>query len=48
MSATEAPIRARRAGTLADLVSISGRTLRAIPRDPEQFIPAMLVPLATP
>ena len=45
MSATEAPIRARRAGTLADLVTISGRALRAIPRDPEQFIPAMIVPL---
>lgn len=44
MSGSE-PIRARRAGTLADLVSISGRALRAIPRDPEQFIPAMLVPL---
>jgi len=38
-------IRARRAGTLADLISISGRALRAIPRDPEQFIPAMIVPL---
>ena len=35
----------RLAGTLADLVTISGRALRAIPRDPEQFIPAMIVPL---
>ena len=42
---TAPTIRARRAGTLSDLISISGRALRAIPRDPEQFIPAMLVPL---
>ncbi|MBJ7281505.1 MAG: ABC transporter permease [Acidimicrobiia bacterium] len=38
-------IRARSAGSLSDLISISGRAIRAIPRDPEQFIPAMLVPL---
>jgi ABC-2 type transport system permease protein len=38
-------IRARSAGILSDLISISGRAIRAIPRDPEQFIPAMLVPL---
>lgn len=45
MTAPAPTIRARRAGTLSDLVSISGRALRAIPRDPEQFIPAMIVPL---
>jgi len=38
-------IGARSAGSLSDLISISGRAIRAIPRDPEQFIPAMLVPL---
>ena len=38
-------IRARRAGFVADVASIAGRALRAIPREPEAVIPALIVPV---
>jgi ABC-2 type transport system permease protein len=38
-------IRARRAGFVADVVSVAGRAVRSIPREPESVIPALIVPL---
>lgn len=38
-------IRARRAGFVQDLVSVAGRALRSIPREPEMIVPALAVPL---
>jgi ABC-2 type transport system permease protein len=38
-------IHARKAGFLADLVSVAGRALRSIPREPEAVIPALVIPL---
>jgi ABC-2 type transport system permease protein len=39
------PIRPRAAGFLADCLSIAGRALRAIPREPEAIVPALVVPV---
>lgn len=39
------PIRAGRAGFVADVVSVAGRAVRSIPREPESVIPALIVPL---
>ena len=39
------PIRPRAAGFLADCRSIAGRALRAIPREPEVFVPALVIPV---
>jgi ABC-2 type transport system permease protein len=38
-------IRARRAGFVADVISVAGRAVRSIPREPESVIPALIVPL---
>ena len=38
-------IRARHAGFLADIWSVAGRALRAIPREPEAIIPALVIPV---
>ncbi len=38
-------IRARPAGFWRDLISVVGRALRAIPREPEALIPALIIPL---
>ena len=38
-------IHARPAGFWRDLISVAGRALRAIPREPEALIPALIVPL---
>jgi ABC-2 type transport system permease protein len=38
-------IKARRAGFIRDIISLGGRALRSIPRDPESIIPALVVPL---
>ena len=38
-------IGARPAGFLRDLISVAGRALRAIPREPEALIPALIVPI---
>ncbi|WP_119068941.1 ABC transporter permease [Rubrobacter indicoceani] len=36
---------ARPAGFLRDLLSVAGRALRAIPREPESLVPALIVPI---
>ena len=38
-------IRARRSGFLHDLVTVAGRALRSIPREPEMIFPALMIPL---
>lgn len=38
-------IRARKAGFFADLVSVAGRALRSIPREPEMLGPALFIPI---
>jgi ABC-2 type transport system permease protein len=38
-------IRARKAGFAADLVSVAGRALRRLPREPEAIVPALIVPV---
>lgn len=38
-------IRARPAGFLRDLASVAGRALRAIPREPEAILPALVIPI---
>ncbi len=37
-------ISARPSGFLRDMLSIAGRALRAIPREPETFVPALFIP----
>ena len=39
------PIGARPAGFWRDLLSVAGRALRAIPREPEALVPALIIPL---
>jgi ABC-2 type transport system permease protein len=45
VDARPSTIRARAAGFLADTRSIAGRAVRAIPREPEAVVPALVVPL---
>jgi len=50
MTTTTAPaappvVRARPAGFLSDLRTVATRALRAVPREPESIIPALIVPL---
>jgi ABC-2 type transport system permease protein len=47
MTTTELPVSttARPAGFLRDVTSIAGRALRAIPREPEAVIPALVIPI---
>ncbi len=45
INAGEGRIGARPAGFWRDLVSVAGRALRAIPREPEALIPALIVPI---
>jgi ABC-2 type transport system permease protein len=40
-----ARVQARKPGFLADLFTIAGRAVRAIPREPEAVIPALVVPV---
>jgi len=44
-TATDRPVHARRAGFIRDVISLGGRALRSIPRDPESIIPALIVPM---
>lgn len=37
-------VRARPSGFVRDLLTVAGRALRAIPREPETFIPALFIP----
>ena len=39
------PVHAKRAGFFRDVMSLGGRALRSIPRDPESIIPALFVPV---
>jgi len=39
------PVQARPAGALNDLLAVAGRALRAIPKEPENLIPALIVPV---
>jgi len=43
-SAIRSDVRARPSGFFRDLATIAGRALRAIPREPESFIPALFIP----
>ncbi len=43
--APSSTIRASRAGFARDVVSVAGRAIRALPREPEAIIPALMVPL---
>ena len=38
-------VRARRSGFTHDLLTVAGRAVRGIPREPEMIIPALMVPL---
>lgn len=38
-------IHAKPAGFLSDLMTVAGRALRAIPREPEAILPAIIIPL---
>ena len=44
-AATVRAVHARRAGFIRDVISLGGRALRSIPRDPESIIPALIVPV---
>ena len=44
-AAAASQIRARRPGFLRDMVSVAGRALRAIPRDVEAVVPALIIPV---
>lgn len=37
-------VRARPSGFFKDLITIAGRALRAVPREPETFLPAIIIP----
>ena len=41
----ESSVSARPAGFWRDLLSVAGRALRAIPREPEALVPALIVPI---
>jgi ABC-2 type transport system permease protein len=43
--AASTPIRARKAGFTADLISVAGRAIRRLPREPEAIVPALIVPV---
>ena len=42
---TSSTIHAKPAGFFRDLMTVAGRALRAIPREPEAVIPAIVIPL---
>ncbi len=42
---TDTPIRARDAGFLRDITAIAGRAVRAIPKEPEMWVPALIIPI---
>ena len=43
--ATPTEVRARHAGFHRDVMSVAGRALRSIPRDPEAIYPALVIPV---
>jgi ABC-2 type transport system permease protein len=42
---THVVVHAKRGGFIRDVISLGGRALRSIPRDPESIIPALIVPV---
>ena len=44
-AATQTEVRARHAGFHRDVMSVAGRALRSIPRDPEAVYPALVIPI---
>jgi len=44
-AAVETPVRARASGFRRDVVSVAGRAIRAVPREPEFLFPAIFVPV---
>jgi ABC-2 type transport system permease protein len=42
---TSVEIRPRKAGFAADLLSVAGRAVRRLPREPESIVPALIVPV---
>jgi ABC-2 type transport system permease protein len=44
-AAPSSQIRARKAGFGADLLSVAGRAIRRLPREPEAIVPALIVPV---
>jgi ABC-2 type transport system permease protein len=44
-TAPSTQIRARKAGFAADLLSVAGRAIRRLPREPEAIVPALIVPV---
>jgi ABC-2 type transport system permease protein len=44
-AAPSTQIRARKAGFGADLLSVAGRAIRRLPREPEAIVPALIVPV---
>lgn len=45
MPATQIHVDAKPAGFFRDLITVAGRALRAIPKEPESVIPALVIPL---
>ena len=45
INAGDGSIGARQAGFWRDLIGVAGRALRAIPREPEALIPALIIPI---
>ncbi len=43
-AAVRSNVRARPSGFFRDLFTVAGRALRAIPREPESFVPALFIP----
>ena len=44
-TSTSAPVSARRAGFLRDVISVAERAVRSVARDPEVTIPALIIPV---
>ena len=42
---SHAPVQARRAGFLRDVMSLGIRAIRSLPRDPESILPALIIPV---
>ncbi|MBI4198575.1 MAG: ABC transporter permease, partial [Chloroflexi bacterium] len=45
ITATTQAVHARKAGFFADLLTVAGRALRSLRRDPEAVIPALVIPI---
>ena len=45
VAASRGTVRARKAGFVADTLAVAERSLRALPREPESVIPALIIPV---